>query len=205
MSEDEVKAPVVEKPKIRRQVLERLRAGEQPFLAWGYSLLKKKEASIVDGEIVEEEVELAIPIKSVGMAEAMDMIARKAPVPPTKDEYIRAGSPEAKALGLPHGKIIRVEDRTDPEYKEQVIQHARWSLYHSILNGLAMDIEDVDADGRPVPVVKANDNKSATQILDQDKAITILKSQGVSNEQFEQLYSDIQALTMREKETIDRE
>jgi hypothetical protein len=200
MSEENGKKPV------RRQILDSLRAGEQPFLAWGYSLLKKKESTMSEtGDIVDEEIELAIPIKSVGMAETMDRIARKAPVPPVKREYIKMGSDEAKALGLSHGKIIDIEDRTDPAYKEQLLEHGRWALYHTILNGLAMNIYDVDADQKDVPVVLANDKKSATQVLDENKAIAILKSQGVSNEQFEQLYSDIQALTMREKETIDRE
>jgi len=191
---------------VRRQVIERLRAGEQPFLAWGYSLLKRKEAfTEADGSIIEEEFELAVPIKSIGVAETMERIARKAPTPPITKQYIKVDSDEGRGLGLKIPRIVEVENLTDPAYKEQMQAHGRWAMYNMILTGLAMDVEDKDPDGKPVLVVKSNDNRSATQILDEDKAIAILKSQGLSNEQFEQLYEDIKALTSREKERVDRE
>jgi hypothetical protein len=192
--------------KVRRQVIERLRAGEQPFLAWGYSLLKRKEAHTEsDGTIVEEEFELAVPIKSIGVAETMERIARKAPVPPITKQFIKVDSDEGRALGLKIPRIVEVENTADASYKEQLLAHGRWAMYNMILTGLAMDVEDLDENRNPVLVVKSNDNRSATQILNEDKAITILKAQGLSNEQFEQLYEDIKSLTSREKERIDQE
>jgi hypothetical protein len=54
-------------------------------------------------------------------------------------------------------------------------------------------------------VLKCNGHNKATDIIDEDKAIAILKSQGLSNAQFDQLYEDIQHLTTKEKERVDLE
>ena len=73
------------KPKVRQVAITRLKAGEQPFLAWGYSYLKGTqlvEDESKPGNYIAEEVEFKVPIKSVGVSEVTDRIARKAPVPP---------------------------------------------------------------------------------------------------------------------------
>lgn len=189
---------------IRQVTLSRLKAGEQPFLAWGYSYLKKMEL-VEDpenpGEYIEEEVQIKIPIKSVGVSEVSDRIARKAPTPPTYKDYVKMGTEEAKALGLTHPKICIFENYSDPEYKEALRKHGQRTVYAAVLAGLAMDIED--ADGRLV--VEANGHNKPTKIVDEDRAIEILKEQGISNAQFDQLYEDIQHLTQREVARVDRE
>jgi hypothetical protein len=173
-------------------------------LAWGYSYVKTTQ-TVEDpanpGEFIEEEVELKIPIKSVGVAEVTDRIARRTPVPPTSKRYIKPGDEEYKLLGLKTPKIVEEENYADPDFKEEIRKHTQRTVYASILAGLAMDIVDENE----ALVLKCNGHNKATDIIDEDKAIAILKSQGLSNAQFDQLYEDIQHLTTKEKERVDLE
>lgn len=194
--------------KIKQITISQLKAGEQPFLAWGYSYLKimqlvETNERDENGEpvMVPEEVQAKVPIKSVGVSEVADRIARKAPVPPTTKDYVKMGTDEAKALGLTQPKIAIIENFSDPTYKEELRKHTQRMVYSAVLAGLAMNI--LDSDG--TLVVKANGHNKPTEIIDEDKAIDILKSQGISNAQFDQLYEDIQSLTRRETERVDRE
>jgi len=192
------------KPKLRQIVISKLRAGEQPFLAWGYSLLKVTQLvqDPADPEnFIPEEVEVKVPIKSIGVAEVTERISRKAPIPPIRKEYIRPGSEDAKALGLNSPRLVEVENFADPDYKEKLRNYNQESIYKMILAGLAMDIETADG----VTVVQSNDIRSATTVIDEDKAVMVLKGQGLSNEHFDQLYSDIKALTSKEKARVDQE
>lgn len=192
------------KKPVRQIVIARLKAGEQPFLAWGYS--KVKGTQLVEdpnnpGEMVEEEVELKIPIKSVGVSEVADRMLRHAPVPPVVQKLVKKNSPEAKELGLTHDKFVDHENTTDPAYKEAVKNYNQRLVYMAVLAGLSLDIEDGDGN-KVVESVAAN---RATKINDEDKAIAILKEQGISNAQFDQIYEDIQNLTRKEKERVDQE
>lgn len=192
--------------KVRVEVLGRIRSGQQPFLAWGYSCLKVTRDTL-DGSnnIVPEEVELRVPIKSIGLAEVMESINRKTPQAPTTRRSIRADSDEGKALGLKANKIVETEDFTDPGYKELMADYRIRSMYRMILSGLATDIVEVLDDGREVVVVESNGQQAASKVIDEEKAITILKQQGISNEHAEQLYSDVKALTTKEQARIDQE
>ena len=193
-----------EKKKIKQITIGKLKAGEQPFLAWGYSYLKTTQV-VEDpehpGELTQEEVELKIPIKSVGVAEVTDRIARRAPVPPTSKRYIRPGDEDYKALGLKQPTIIVEENYADPDFKEQMRIHTQRTVYSSILAGLAMDIVESD----DTVVLRCNGHNKPTEIINEDRAIAILKEQGISNAQFDKLYEDIQSLTMKEKERVDLE
>jgi hypothetical protein len=191
------------KPKVRQVAITRLKAGEQPFLAWGYSYLKGTE--IVEdpdkpGKFIAEEVEFVVPIKSVGVSEVTDRIARKAPVAPMIRDRITPGSEDGKALGLTHPKMVDRENFTDETYKEELRKHQQRTVYAAVLAGLAMDVFDGDN-----LVVQANGHNQPTKILNEDRAIEILKEQGISNAQFDQLYADIQQLTTKERERVDQE
>ena len=186
-------------------MLGKMRSGEQPFLAWGYSCLKVTRNSMdTENNIVEEEIELRVPIKSIGLAEVMESINKKTPQAPTRKQSIRADSDEGRALGLKANKIVEVEDQTDPAYKELLTSYRQNAMYKMILAGLAMDIVEMNGADEFV-VVKSNGQTAASQILDEDKAITILKQQGISNEHAEQLYADVKALTAKEQARVDQE
>ena len=192
------------KKPIRQIAIAKLKAGEQPFLAWGYSYLKG--TVLVDDpdnpeQKMAEEVRFVVPIKSVGVSEVTDRIARRAPVAPVIRERITPGSEDGKALGLTHPKMVDRENFADETFKEQLRKHNQRTVYAAVLAGLAMDIVDENDQ----PVVKANGHNKPTDIIDEDKAIEILKSQGISNAQFDQLYEDIQDLTRKERERVDQE
>lgn len=178
---------------VKEITLGKLRAGEQPFSAWGYSILRVSRG--------EEIVNIKVPIKSIGVSEVSDRISRKSPVPPITKRYLQPTSEEGKSLGLKAPRVIEVENYADATYKEQLTEHNRMSAYRLVLAGLALDIEDTDG----TKVVESISTTHSTRVIDEDKAIEILKSQGISAEHFSQLYDDIKALTEKEKERIDLE
>lgn len=181
------------KKEIRIETLTRLKGGETPFLAWGYSDLKV--------QLGEETVIKRVPIKSTGLAEIMEQMAADAPVPPVKKMLIKPDSPEGREARLTHATMMQVFDSTDKEYIERNRKHNVKTTFRIILNGLNMDIDSEDG----AVLVKSNGIGRATEVVDEDAAITVLKSQGFSTNHFDKLYTDITNLTQMEKETVDLE
>ena len=203
MAEENVMAEKPVKKIVRQVVISALRSGEQPFLAWGYSYLKGMQLvpSEDDPEkMVEEEIEYKVPIKSVGVAEFTDRLSKKTPTPPTSKRFVKKGSDEGRALNLTHDQIVIEENFADPAYKEQLKAHAQRSVYGQCLAGLAVDVYDGERQ-----VIKSNGHNKPTDIIDEEAAINVLKGQGLSNEQFDNLYQDIKDLTSRERERVDQE
>jgi hypothetical protein len=173
--------------------LDRIRAGEQPFASWGYSDLK----------VVKHGVEktLRIPIKSIGMAELMEKIARKAPNPPRRLETVSKDSPHGQALGLKRDRVIEIEDHADQTYQERMRDYELKSTYSVVLHGLAINVETDEG----AVLVKANDEHSRTEVKDEDAAILVLKNSGLTDTHLFKLAEDVRAMSRREKEITDRE
>lgn len=173
--------------------LAKLKAGQTPFSSWSCSTLRVVRA----GEVIHYQ----IPIKSIGIIDIIEQLARKAPTPPRKMQGVKASSPEGKALGLKFDRVVEVEDYMDDHYRETNRQFEINSTYTLVLHGLAMDI--VDENDRAI--VTANDEHSATEVHDEAAAIQILKSSGLTHDHVQQLARDIRGLTLREEEKIDQE
>jgi hypothetical protein len=183
----------LEKIKPRIIPLQKLRAGETPFTAWHYSALRVNRGG--------EEIIYKIPIKSIGVIDILEKLARKAPTPPRKIIPVRANSPEGKMLGLKMDRMVESIDEVDEAYREASQQFEINSTYSLVLHGLAMDIED--ANGKKI--VEANDQNSATKVSDEDAAIQILKGSGFAFEHIQKLAADIRNLTKQEEVRIDLE
>jgi hypothetical protein len=186
--DDEQKA---NKKEIKVETLTRLRGGQTPFLAWGYSDLKVQRG--------EECFIQRMPIKSTGLAEIMEQMAADAPVPPTKKVLVKPDSPEGREARLTHATFMQVFDTTDKDYIERSRKHNVKTTFRIILNGLAVDIEDE----RENVLVKSNGPGMKSDVTDEDAAITVLKGLGFSTHHFDKMYADITNLTNTEKEAVD--
>jgi hypothetical protein len=175
-------------------VLNSLKAGESPFTAWSKSRLAVSRGG--------KKIILEVPIKSIGMADVMERIAANAPVPPRQVKVVKKNSPEGRAAGYQHDTMSYVEDNMDPEYQKQLREYEMRSTYSLVLHGLAMDIFDSDG---TTALVKANDLHTATQVINEEKAILVLKQSGLTGEHLRKLADDVRQLTQMEEARIDRE
>ena len=181
------------KKEVKVEILTRLKGGETPFLAWGYSDLKVQRG--------DETVIKRLPIKSTGLAEIMEQMAADAPVPPVKKMLVKPDSPEGREARLTHATLMQVFDTTDKDYIERNRQHNVKTTFRIILNGLGTDIEAPDGS----LLVKSNEPGQKSEVVDEDNAIKALKEQGFSTHHFDKMYSDITNLTNMEKDTVDLE
>jgi len=173
------------------EVVEKLVAGEQAFVAWGWSDLKVTQDGVVKYKRVR--------IKSIGLAEMMERFSRQGPVPPRRTTLVKRDSAEGRSAGLTHDKLMIEEDFTDAKFKEDQRAFNMRVMYLIVLGGLAVDICDRNGN----LVVKSNATRSATEIIDEDAAILALKDQEFSNDHIERLYADIRALTSSEQKRVD--
>jgi hypothetical protein len=173
--------------------LTRIKAGEQPFASWGYTELRV----VKNGK---PQI-LRVPIKTIGMAELMEKIARKAPNPPRRLECVSKDSPHGQALGLKRDRVIEIEDHADQAYQERNREYELRSTYTVVLHALAIDV--VTEDGRVL--VKANDEHSRTEVKDEDAAIQVLKDSGLTDTHLFQIAGDVRAMSRREQEITERE
>jgi len=180
------------------RTLTSLKAGEQPFAAWGYCDLK---VSTIENDEMEEYI-VRVPIKSTGITELMETISNEAVVnPPTTLRTIKKNSPEGQALGYKHDVVVRYIDEADEGYlkmREQQNQQAGWKI---ILHGLNMNLEDTDG----TLLVKSNGINEPTQVYNAARAIEVLKQSGMSPDHLKELNKAITNLTKLQKENEDSE
>ena len=160
------------------EVISELVEGAMIFESRGYSVIKVTRGG--------EEKPLKIPIKSTGVAEYQEELSQKAPRPPVVKEFIKKGSPEGRALGLPHDQITLVFDTTDEKYinaQEKHLQDFTWRVA-----AFAIDASLKMADGN---VAESVDDK-----------IKVLKSNRITGHHIDQIVEDVRALT---KWSEDRE
>ena len=155
-------------------------------LVEGSSLFQSKGVSTVkvtyDG--VERGVE--IPIKSSGVTEIIDAFDKKAPTPPSKNMLVKPDDDLGKELKITKKQWIQVLDTADPVYISDLEKHRSELGMKIVLRGIDLVFK----------------NSAGEVVDDEDKQIEILRSQGMTGEQFSQLVKDIANLT---RWTEDRE
>jgi hypothetical protein len=131
----------------------------------------------------------------------MDQIARKAPKPPKRLETVNKDSAAGRALGLKHDRVSEFEDYTNDDYKKRIEDYDQRSMYRMILGALAIPI----LDGHGTMLVKPNDEFSATEVLDEDAAIQILRDCGLTNTHFQELSKAVGRMSKVDEDLTDRE
>jgi len=156
---------------VKREKITEFVAGQNVFTSNGVSSVKVTR----DGEITC----LDIPIQSTGIAELIDTFKEKAPTPPRKQQMVDPDSEVGKGMGLTKKNGVWMYDLTDPDYIKAKEEHNSNLGIAVLLKGLAVAI------------------KNAEGVLVEDRAekIKILKSMGMSGDQFQQIINDIQNLT----------
>lgn len=168
---------------MKKRRISRLKAGESVFKSTGISYVKVSN---------EGEIEcLEIPIRSTGVSELIDRFQRKAPQPPIERVLVDPANDKdglAKELGLAKKTWISIPNYSDRDYIERKDKHDSDMGIAIVIQGL--DIELVDENDKPIE--------------DDDKKVNVLKSMGLTGEQFSQLVGDITSLTRwSEDEKID--
>ena len=151
--------------------LEELREGSSMFESKGTSYIKVTH----DGEVKR----LAIPIKSSGVSELVDEFNRQAPQAPKIFKVVRPNDEAYSELKLTKKQHVQTFDLTDPDYIEALEKHTTNLGLKIVLKGMNMPIRD----------------KEGKDIEDDDRKIEVLRSMGISGEQFTQLVEDISSLT----------
>ena len=148
------------------------------FDSRGYSTIKVTKAG--------EQSLIRLPIKSAGVAEFQLELSNKAPRPPITKQFVKRGSKEGQALGLPHDTIVQVFDTTDEQYTDALEKHNEDFAWRVAV--FALDLSWKKADGT-----------EATTFEDKKK---ILQSNGITGHQRDKIYRDVGDLT---KYAEDRE
>lgn len=148
-----------------------LKGGSRLFLSTGVSRIKITK----DGE--PDVIELAV--KSTGITELVERMRAAEPKPPGRPQYITPDSPVGRQMKLSQKEWVVMPDLTDKEYLAAKEKHDQDITMQVILQ--ALDVEfHTEAD---------------EVVEDRDEKLRILKEMGLSSNQFNQLYSDVQELT----------
>ena len=153
--------------------------GEALFESKGYSIVKVTKGG--------EEKLIKLPIKSTGVADYIEKLRTKAPRPPVTFQIVKRDSPEGKELGLSHDRKIQVFDTTDERYIDAMTKHNQdfnWAVAI-----FALDLSWKRSDG------------SLVEDIEEKKKI--LKSNGITWQQINTIFEDVQALTKMEDERAD--
>lgn len=145
------------------------------FKSSGISYVKVTKNGIVQ--------KIGIPIKSAGVAETIDTMNKKRPVPPIVNIVIKPGDPAFKELGLIKKQHVKTYDFTDSTYLEEKEKFESELGMKIVLMGLDFPIK----------------NKNGEIIENDDKKMEVLKNMGMSGSQFSQIVEDITSLTRWEE------
>ncbi len=114
------------------EVISELIEGDKLFDSRGYSIVKvTKLVTGNNGRKEAEEKPVKLRIKSTGVAEYQEKLKAKTPTPPMTKDFVKKNSPEGKALGLPHDRIVQMFDTTDPDYVDELdafTQELNWRV-----------------------------------------------------------------------------
>jgi len=161
----------MEKEKVETIRITEFKSGESVFTSNGFSKVKVTK----NGKVMRFE----IPIQSTGISELVDSLHEKAPQPPSTNMLVQPDSPIGQELGLQEKKWMKIPDLTDPDYKKAQEDHNMRVTNAVLLKGLAVDIKD----------------EGGVIVTNEDIKIEILKSMGMSSDQFNQIVTDVQNLT----------
>jgi len=145
--------------------------GETSFLSRGLSTLKISTA--------EEVNYIDLPIKSIGVVELQEELAKTSPTPPSKLTTIKKGSEEAKQLGLSEETTMRIFDTTDEDYLKEIDEYRRDFMWQIAI--FALDMEFVDNEG--------------TVITDFKKKKAALINANITEHHLDQIFEDVKRLT----------
>jgi hypothetical protein len=130
---------------------------------------------------------LDLPIRSTGLWELMEQLARQAPRPPARAEWVQADSDLGRHLGLNRDRPVVVFDTTDPDYLARLAEHHREVLWRVLIAGL--DLPILEESGQP-----------AAGLARQRE---ILQASGLTEHHAGKIFKDLQALTKLEEEMED--
>lgn len=157
----------------------RLRAADRLFDSWGVSRVLVTR----DGR----RTILELPIRSNGVWELMEELARRAPRPPLRTEWVTVDSPTGKALGLSRDQAVHLFDVTDQTYVDRLRDHQAEVFWRVIVQ--AVDVEM--ADDRDQPAEGFEDRRK------------VLREAGITESHAAKIYRDVQVLTKFEEESED--
>lgn len=156
-------------------------------IAEGEELFHSRGASLVKVTRGGETRLLEIPIRTAGVGELMEDLARRSPRPPVKREWIRKDSPEGRALKLHQDRLVQLLDLADEGYVRALADHERAFVWAVAVQ--ALDVAFHDAHGRPVD--------------DPERKKAILQAAGLTADHLAKILGDVRRLTRLAEEEED--
>jgi len=160
-----------EKQNFKRITVTEFKAGEKTFISTGVSSVKVTDKDNITC--------LDIPIQSTGVTELIETFKDKAPAPPLENTLITPESDPGIEMGINKNTWVKMPNFGDAVYLKEKEDHDSDLGMAVLLKGLAVDIKD----------------EAGEMVTDRNKKIKILKSMGMSGDQFQQIINDVQDLT----------
>jgi hypothetical protein len=108
--------------------------GKTSFLSRGFCSL----VVFSDGE----EIQVDLPIKSIGIMDLQQKMEEDAPSPPSKLEVIKKDSDIGKQMGLEEDTPMRTFDLTDEKYLSELQEYQQDYLWRTVIQALDVEFED---------------------------------------------------------------
>ena len=154
------------------EILSELIEGGTVFEGHGYSLIK----TTIDGKPSKRR----LPITTRGVSELINKMNSLAPKPPVTKEFISMDSEQGKAIGLEEDRLAMIFDFTDEKYIRDLARHGRNTMWAVIIKGLKLEWRNSSGDKLEPDI---------------EEKVRILKQNGITDEQAQQIYEDIIYLT----------
>lgn len=175
-------------------VLTEFVAGKTSFLSRGVSILRvttREDTKDDEGNLVlgtPEPVFISVPIKSVGLVEYQQELAKQTPVAPSKRVKVGSGDKDLIDMGLEVGSFARVHDVTDEKFLEKFSEFRNNFVWRIVI--FALDLE-------------FKDSESGKVITDFDGKKKALIDSGFTGLHLDQLFIDINALVNERESRAD--
>jgi len=156
--------------------LDELVDGNKLFESTGVSYLKVTRG----GEVMR----LAIPIRSTGVAEAIEHFERSnRPVPPKKRIIVKPSDDLGREMKITRNEFVSIHDFTDEGFQKELSKYDRDLGLKVLLLGVNIPFKD----------------KDGKEITDDELKLNALRAMGITGEQVGQLVRDIRNLTRWEE------
>lgn len=163
------------------------------FFSWG---LSEKLKVTQDGKT--KYVQLRI--KSVGIADILEVYQKKQPTPPAVLRTYKKDSEVARELGKRHDIVVWESNEADPTYLEEKRKHDNDASQEILLRGLGHNLV---SDGKVV--LRGGKLQEPTEIIDREGAMKALQRMGLTSEHFGSIVRSIRELTAEKDTEEDRE
>mgnify|MGYP001577330060 FL=1 len=133
---------------------------------------------------------IQLKIKSVGVAEILEITQKDAPRPPTQIKTYKRDTEIARQFGYKHDTVVREIDENHPDYAKAKQEYDAKVSQLILLKGLNYNLT-----WNGQIVLRGEDPNAPTEIVDMDAALKAIRKKGLSSNHFAIVVKNIRQLT----------